>query len=336
MNSGAIPGTSGKKRVKMKAQVKVLSVLVMLILPSVAQAELPAFTQYIDGIHLFLVWQQRALVNTPIQVYYSMQAKWRAKEAPICDGTVTITRTGGPDNTTVTLATLDLREPHYTPEQAITLTLPAQPGRYEYVATIRITDPDDPKNVWTVSSRPEVQWVVTVLERTTVTLGVDGGTVSSPTFPDAPRITFPKGALTGDAQITMEVLSEVQGINPAYARLGRTVYVHVTGAELKENARVTADLAAPPPPKYPHFVCGWVDGTGGITNSHLATARCRYRDGHYATQFRRFTATDQPISEQEKTDFSFHVSFTLTDERSKEEKQQDEAKNEVKENAPVP
>ncbi|HEX2951620.1 MAG TPA: hypothetical protein VHV83_18945 [Armatimonadota bacterium] len=307
------------------------------------QATLPQLTEVLDGIYLHIAPMNRQEVNTPIHISYMPSVSGDVK-AP-CDGTVTVTcmrgvpatttlkgietrgqgndaglmaaKTGDQKDTPTKVYSASLLTWKFGTAGAVTVNLPAEPGVYSYVATLTILDPDDPAHVWTMASLPITLGVFRVLERTTVPIDAEGGTVASPTFPDAPRITFPKKALTGTAQVTLEVLSLPPHPSlPGTDRtdLGHAVQVHVQGAALAKDAVVETAISAPPPPKYPHYV---------FPNIRWAlqpcTGRLYYQHGGYRTRAiaeAYHDPKDPPTLNTASTDWEFNVAFKLVDQRN--------------------
>ncbi|HEY3377875.1 MAG TPA: hypothetical protein VGL77_10320 [Armatimonadota bacterium] len=300
-------------------RVLILAVLV-LGCHAWASAKLPLFTECIDGINAYFLPPHRCEVGGgPITVYYRFRRISGGKSyQEIPPGTVTITCTGGAKHITTTLKVVSLQEQHYSPEQAFSFCLPKQPGIYDYVVTVRVPDPDDPKHVWTLSSPPQKVTVFSVLKRTTMSIGPEGGTITSTAYPDCPQITFHQGDLLGTAKCTLEVLSDrpFPPKNIAIILIGKTVYLHMVGARLREGRTLEIALPFPKRPKYPHRVHGLFMCPGFYSWEFPPQWQCCY-DTHmrYVTSIP--TMTDEGrrqegiVDDPTQQDFAFYVGFEL-------------------------
>lgn len=290
----------------------IVFMLLLVWCAGASHAAIPAYAQKIERIYLGLVPTSHE-VNSPMKIYYVRKGDPNIKiAAPICEGLVTVTCTGGPNNSSVMVYSASQLKWKHGEEGAVTITLPSKPGLYQYRATLTITDPDDPTNVWCKKSN--IQWisVYTILERTTVTIGPEEGTVTSPKFPDSPRITFPKGALSGKAQVTLEVYSDhlnpvIPQFNSDDVMLGRMVRVYVEGARLQITGYFEAFMPYPAEPAYPYYVMfnSW--------NGEVIPVPDRireYRNGGFTC---RFVWDPQEASNTKK--WGFWLDVKLTDMR---------------------
>ena len=285
-----------------------------------AHATLPAYVNKLESLGLVIRPVHHQAINAPVKIWYTRYVNGKSPDVPLCEGTVSVTCNRVPENNPVTVYNESQLKWKSNEVGAVTIPLPSTPGIYTYTATLRIADPDDPANVFTLTSPPVTLGVFAVLERTTVTIRPTGGTVISPTIADAPRVTFPPGALTGEAQVTLETISvppDPRLPNTEQTDLGHAAYVYVKGAALKQGAILTLGLATQPPPKYPHSIFPNLYGALRLKPSGLAGLVVPYRKGEYIAQAvaRWFEEEYPPSFNSESKDWEFGIWFILFDYR---------------------